>query len=414
MKKKILLKAPLLTRSGYGEQARFALRSLRSREDLFDIFIQPLQWGQTSWINEFDEERQWIDQAIERTIAYIQQGGKFDISLQVTIPNEFQKIAPINVGYTAGIETTKVAHQWIQKINEMDRIIVVSNHSKRVFENTQYEAKVENTGECFTLKAETPINVVNYPVKNYENTMGLNLNVTTPFNFVTVAQFGPRKNLLNTVKWFIEEFRNEDVGLVVKSNMAKNCLMDRNKLMQDLSVFVRNQGDKKCKIYLLHGDMTDEEIHSLYKSNNIDAFISLSHGEGFGLPIFESAYSGLPVIATGWSGQLDFLIDDDGKEQFYNVSFDLKPVPQEAVWEAVILPDSMWAYPREASAKKQMRTCYEDILSKNQRWDNSKIINRFSKESQYEKFVALFEDYSAVQDSNSWLSEISDIVKEYE
>ena len=139
MKKKVLLKGPLLTRSGYGEQARFALRALRSREDLFDVFIQPLQWGKTSWSSEMDEERVWIDQIIEKTIAYIQQGGQFDMSVQVTIPNEFQRLAPVNIGYTAGIETTKVAHQWIQKVNEMDKIIVVSSHSKQVFENTEYQ-----------------------------------------------------------------------------------------------------------------------------------------------------------------------------------------------------------------------------------------------------------------------------------
>ena len=81
MRRKIILKAPVLTRSGYGEQSRFALRSLRSREDLFDIYIQPLRWGQTSWINENTEERRWIDQTIEKTIGYIQQGGQFDISL---------------------------------------------------------------------------------------------------------------------------------------------------------------------------------------------------------------------------------------------------------------------------------------------------------------------------------------------
>ena len=62
MRKKILLKGPLLTRSGYGEQTRFALRALRSREDLFDIYIQPLIWGATSWISVDDEERRWIDQ----------------------------------------------------------------------------------------------------------------------------------------------------------------------------------------------------------------------------------------------------------------------------------------------------------------------------------------------------------------
>ena len=116
MKKKILLKGPLLTRSGYGEQARFALRALKSREDLFDIFIQPLQWGQTSWLSAVDDDRAWIDYTIEKTIAYAQQGGKFDISIQVTIPNEWEKIANVNIGYTAGIETTKVAPLWVQRL----------------------------------------------------------------------------------------------------------------------------------------------------------------------------------------------------------------------------------------------------------------------------------------------------------
>ena len=65
MKKKVLLVGPLLTRSGYGEQARFALRALRSREDLFEIFIRPITWGQTSWITDDTPERRWIDETIE-------------------------------------------------------------------------------------------------------------------------------------------------------------------------------------------------------------------------------------------------------------------------------------------------------------------------------------------------------------
>ena len=184
VKKKILLKGPLLTRSGYGEQARFALRSLRSREDLFDIFIQPLQWGKTSWTSESSDERKWIDQTIEKTIGYIQQGGQFDMSLQVTIPNEFQKMAPVNIGYTAGIETTKIAHQWIQKSNDMDKIIVVSNHSKDVFQNTEYEAVNKHTGEKFIFKSTQPVESVGYPVKTFEDLPSLELNLTTKFNFL--------------------------------------------------------------------------------------------------------------------------------------------------------------------------------------------------------------------------------------
>ena len=387
VKKKILLKGPLLTRSGYGEPARFALRSLRSREDLFDIFIQPLQWGKTSWTSESSDERKWIDQTIEKTIGYIQQGGQFDMSLQVTIPNEFQKMAPVNIGYTAGIETTKIAHQWIQKSNDMDKIIVVSNHSKDVFQNTEYEAVNKHTGEKFIFKSTQPVESVGYPVKTFEDLPSLELNLTTKFNFLSVAQFGPRKNLQNTIKWFVEEFRNEDVGLILKSNIAKNCLMDRKHLLNDLRNFLQQLGPRECKIYLLHGDMTDQEMHSLYNHSSVHAFVLLPHGEGFGLPLFEAAYSGLPVVTVGWSGQMDFLTDAEGQEQFYNVAFDLQPVKKEVVWDGVITPDSMWAYAREVSAKEQMRLCYENVNNGSVPWDNSDLPERFSAEKMHKQFV---------------------------
>ena len=401
MTKKILLKGPVLTRSGYGEQARFALRSLRSRPDLFEIFIQPLQWGQTSWISQVNEERIWIDQTIEKTIGYLQQGGQFDISLQVTIPNEFEKLAPINVGYTAGIETTKVSHQWIQKTNEMDKLIVVSNHSKNVFESTKYQAQHSQTGQTFNITTQTPVESVGYPVKTFDSLPELNLDITTSFNFLTVAQFGPRKNLENTIKWFVEEFRNDNVGLVVKSNIVKNCLMDRNRLHTDLTNFVRQLGEKTCKVYLLHGDMSDEEMHSLYNNSQINAFVSLPHGEGFGLPLFEAAYSGLPVVTVGWSGQLDFLVDDSGREQFYSVSYDLQPIQEQVVWDGVLIKESMWAYAREGSAKQQMRTCYTDIINGSPNKYTNELHERFSKENMYKKFVSMVveeEDEVALED----------------
>jgi len=425
VKRKILLKGPLLTRSGYGEQSRFALRALRSREDLFDIYIQPLQWGATSWMCDDSEERRWIDQTVEKTIAYVQNGAQFDISLQITIPNEWVALAPINVGYTAGIETTKVAYPWIQKGNEIDKIIVVSSHSKYVYENTEYTGTVSETEEEIQLRLQTPIEVVNYPVKIYDNLPMLDIQLDYDFNFLTVAQFGPRKNVPNTIKWFVEEFHDEEVGLIVKSNIAKNCILDREKLYNDLANFLRNSPDKKCKVYLLHGDMSDEEMHSLYKHPQVKALLALPHGEGFGLPIFEAAYGGLPVIATGWSGQLDFLVDEEGQEHFYNVAFDLQPVQDEVVWEGVIIKESMWAYAREQSAKEQMRICYKDLTTNNQDGHANKahdfslqVQERFSEEKQNALFVQslsspnMFYVRAAEQDKE-W-QDILDQVVEYD
>jgi hypothetical protein len=70
MRKKILIRGPILSRSGYGEQARFALRSIREYEERFDVFILPTNWGMLSWTWEDTEERRWIDSIIEKTALY--------------------------------------------------------------------------------------------------------------------------------------------------------------------------------------------------------------------------------------------------------------------------------------------------------------------------------------------------------
>ena len=109
MKTKILVRGPVLSQSGYGEQARFALRALRSQENKYDVYIQPIRWGNTGWVWEDNDERRWIDEMITKTANYVREGGQFNMSLQITIPNEWEQLAPVNVGYTAGIETTKTA-----------------------------------------------------------------------------------------------------------------------------------------------------------------------------------------------------------------------------------------------------------------------------------------------------------------
>jgi glycosyltransferase involved in cell wall biosynthesis len=428
IKKTVLLRGPVLTRSGYGEQARFAMRALRSREDLFDIYIHPLQWGHTGWLQESSEERVWMDNKIEKTISYVQNGGTFDISVQVTIPNEFEKLATTNIGYTAGIETTKCAMEWINQSNNlMDKVIFVSNHSKDTFCNTSFPMIVETeTGQARLIQENDPLlgqpgyepadlqcqidtAAVNYPVKKYDDMKPLDLDLTTDYNFACVAQFGPRKNLQNTIKWFIEEFHDDsDVGLIIKTNVAKNCLIDREICEGRIKSMTHQHPDKKCKIYLLHGDMTDKEMHELYLNEKVFASLSLTHGEGFGLPLFEAAYMGVPVVAPGWSGQLDFLCDEKGRQNFYSVSYDLNAVPDEAVWDGVLIRDSMWAYPRENSAKEKMRECFNDAKSGNlEKYCNyaNELMQRFEESKMYAEFVEVM----GVEDSfdvESWLNEL--------
>ena len=400
---KVFVKGPILTQTGYGHHARTVIRALRTRPEVFDLYIHPLTWGQTSWLWEDNEERAWFDETLKKTIAYSQNNGTFDISLQVTIPNEWEKIAPINIGVTAGIETTKVAPQWIEKSFLMDKIITISNHSKQTYKNTSYDYRNEKTGETGTIKLETPIEHISYPVRSWPSKK-LDLELTTGFNFLSVAQLSPRKNTEQTIKSFIEQFSdNEDAGLIIKANIAKNSLIDRLNTQARFKEIVAKYPDRKCKIYLLHGYLTEEQMAGLYTHPKIKALISTTHGEGFGLPLFEAAHYGLPVIATDWSGHLDFLYKPvkqkngktKNKHMFSRISYTLQPVQEQAVWDGVIQKDSMWAFPEEGSIKMAMDEMYKDHgrfkkrAKELQKW----VCDEFNEEKIYDKYIKSLEPY---------------------
>jgi glycosyltransferase involved in cell wall biosynthesis len=405
MMKKVIIRGPALTQSGYGEHTRFLLRALRKCPDKFDIYLIPVNWGQTGWLHSDTEERRWLDEIIKKTHIYSNAGGAYDMSIQVTIPNEWTNMAPCNIGVTAGIETTKVSPVWLEKANMMDKVITISEHSKQIFESTDYRGIHKETRQEMHLKCEVPIEVVHYPVKKCEP-REISLNLDYDFNYLTMAQWGPRKNLENTIRWWIEENFDEEVGLIVKTSMKNNSIMDREHAFRSMTQLVKSVAtpDMKCKVYFLHGDLAEEEIQYLYTHPKIKCMVSLSHGEGFGLPLFDAACHGLPIIAPAWSGHCDFLYmpNSSGKRKamFANVNYDLRPVQSSAVWKGVIEKDSMWCHSHEGHYKmrlRQVRKNYDKWLTKAkalQGW----VQEHFESEKQHKLFADAFPSGPSAQD----------------
>jgi glycosyltransferase involved in cell wall biosynthesis len=67
---------------------------------------------------------------------------------------------------------------------------------------------------------------------------------------------------------------------------------------------------KLPNVYLVHGDLTDAEMNSLYNHPKVKAFVSFTKAEGFGRPLLEFSATSKPIIAPHYSGQADFLKKD--------------------------------------------------------------------------------------------------------
>ena len=124
--------------------------------------------------------------------------------------------------------------------------------------------------------------------------------------------------------------------------------------------------------------------------------------------MFEAAREGLPVIAIPWSGHLDFLTNE-GESYFQEVDYSLSPISQQAHWEGVLQPDSMWAYAKEGSYKKALRDTFNN-------WDECKgtalklqelISTRFAEEKLYKNFCESI--YEPTDDELEWMKELSEI-----
>lgn len=362
---KLVLKAPVLTASGYGVHSRQVLRALLAFGQ-FDVSIKPITWGQTPFIYGDDP---LINVIKNLSAKYEQEHAAgfrdYDVSIQVTIPNEFEKMAKVNIGITAGIEVDRVSPSWIVKANEVvDLVIVPSHHSAKTFGGVEY---TDPSGQKLHLQKPITVcaegadarffNTNPLPPEDHEH-----LKFDTKFNFLSVGlgldkPFGEdRKNLSALIKWFCERFKDDkEVGLVLKVSLVNNSLMDFEMTQKRINEFKALSGAGEFpRIHLVHGRMTDREMAALYKHPQIKAYVSLTHGEGFGLPILEAAACGLPIIATDWSGHTDFLTID-GKKKFVPIEFDLKEIPDSAVWNGVMEKGTRWAEAREEDAKLKMK-----------------------------------------------------------
>lgn len=318
-----LVTAPVATRSGYGAHARDIVRSLIDL-DRFDVKVWNVRWGNTP-MNALNEQEPRDKIIIDRLLQNPQLPSQPDIHIHVVIPNEFQPMGKYNIGITAGLECTICPPAWLDGMNRMNLNIVPSTFVRDVFKQTSYEIQDKNTAQSKgQLKLNKKIEVLfegidtNVYKKTNEFSKMLQTemnNVEETFNFLFVGHWlqgklgDDRKDTGMLIKVFLETFKNQKKrpGLILKTSGAGFSVLDREATLEKIRQIKNTVDGDLPNIYLVHGDFYDDEINELMNHPKVKAHINITHGEGFGRPLLEASVTEKPVIASNWSGHVDFL-----------------------------------------------------------------------------------------------------------
>ena len=380
MKKLMLICAPVSSRSGYGDHARDLVLSFM-KYDKYDIKILDVRWGECPR-NALNKDNPNDKRILDCILPQPQMDRQPDIYVDIRIPNEFQQLGKFNIGITAGIEATAVSQAWLEGCNKMDLVIVPSEHSKSGFVNTSYDkvqnlpdGKQQKVGE---LRLEKPMEVlfegvdedIFKPLKMDEIDKKIfddieNI-ILEDFAFLFVGLWGKgnfgedRKDVFRLVKIFYESFANKkkQPALILKTNGAGFSILDKEDCFKKLNELKSHFPSDWIlpNVYLLHGSLSDKEMNDLYNHPKIKCMVSLTHGEGFGRPLLESTMVGLPVIASNWSGQLDFL---DGDRSIL-LGGELQNIPDSQIWEDILIPETQWFVVDENQAYKSLNFAFEN------------------------------------------------------
>ena len=398
----LIYQAPVATRSGYGDHARDILKSI-FEYDKFDVITIPTRWGNTpqNQINPQTEFGQKLLGTVGKQIT-----KQPEVHIQMTVPNEFQKKGKFSIGITAGIESTLAPKDWIDGCNRMDLIIVPTEFSKKVLEGTVYDEKNKETGQVIRqFKITKPIVVLHEGVdlSTYlkpKVDVDVLEGIDSDWNYLFTGHWlkgdlgKDRKDVGMMIKTFCTVFKNtpkkKQPGLILKTSSAGFSVMDREHISQKIKDIAKEFGDNCPPIHLLFGDLTDEQMASLYHHPKVKAMISFTKGEGYGRPLCEFTLTGKPILVSKWSGHIDFLPEkhteflEGGLEEIH-----------QSVADQFLLKEAKWFqvnYSYAASILEKVFKNYKTHLTKSKGLvDNTK--KNFSLQAMHDKFKVIMDEY---------------------
>ena len=232
-----------------------------------------------------------------------------------------------NALHCYGWEESQFPSAWVDAFNQyLDGITVMSSHVEKVLIDSGVRVPIANTG----------LGVDHWERVQPDPEFRLDFK---KFRFLHVSSCFPRKGVEAMLQAYGHAFRKQDdVTLIIKT--FENPHNEVHRWSENARAGDENYPD----VQILMGDYSDAQLKSLYQQCH--ALVAPSKAEGFGLPLAEAMLSGLAVITTGWSGQLDFCTN----ETAWLVDYEF--VRAESHFG---LSESVWAEPNVQHLARTMR-----------------------------------------------------------
>jgi len=335
--KKVLFNGAMLGASGYSEASRNYVAAMNLYPEDINLAVKSV-----------DFERWKTDQSKYMPILspLMRKHNNPEVQIIHMTPQNFRRYKKPgikNIGYLAW-ETTRLPDGWAAMCNQMDEIWCPSSWNKEVFENCG----------------------VTVPVKKIEHTIDLSqfegIQIDKEFNppkdkflFYSIFQWTERKNPAGLIKAFLSEFsKSENVSLVLKTYIQNNTEADKVAVSSEIKKVISTMWTKgdHPDIMLYHKMLSRDQILSLHKIGH--CLVMPHRAEGWSCSHFESMAMGNPTIGTGFSGNTEFMNDDNS----FLIDYQLTPV-SGMPW-GLYSGKGMWAEPNLEHLMSHMRNVFDN------------------------------------------------------
>lgn len=288
--------APLLNFSGYADEARAFILGLR--EQGREVRAEPLGEPSAAFVAGLDPE---MKAALEDATRVPRPKHAVHV---LHIPGQTLSRLP-GAGYHVArtmFETDGLPSAWVPRLNEMDEVWVPTEFNVRTFRAAGVTAPIQVVPGG--VHADAFVGAEPLPIDGLRGTV-----------FLSVFEWSFRKGWDVLLKAWAKAFGpKDDVTLLLRTYPMKRPGVDlpQEDIERQINTYLGKIGTSRKKvapIVVLHDPIADADMPRLYATGT--AYVSCTRGEGWGRPMLEAMAAGLPTIATRWSGNLEFMNDDN-------------------------------------------------------------------------------------------------------